>query len=643
MSRRNRQENLSGVQLFPFIAVLLCTIGSLLVVLVGVAQSARKRGAEEAATAKAAAALRAQEAPVDEVVLRELERLAAYRAELEAVRSKAAEQLRQDQGRLSHLEDHMRRLRDQLESLKVAAAELNAREGEHYDDREQATREIERLEQLIVESRKTIDELRDDMKSHAKSYAIVPYQGRRGTSRRPIYIECLEDEVILQPEGIRLTIEDFQPPIGPGNPLVAAIRAAREHLQRQEASGLADQPTVPYPLIIVRPSGVKFYYLVREAIQSWDSEFGYELVEEDWELRYAPADPQLAVVEYQAVELSRNRLRALAAAAPQAFGAYRGSGTDGWGSGWSGGGARGAGGYGNAGVASRGTRGAADDHGLEDGDDQIGQAPGTGTVGGDRFSTSTGGGTGNLGRGANESQQTAAGARNAGESGSNESGVSNESASARDGSQDKTGVNGQQSPVTTGPRGAGAGSQTEQLTEQSESTDGRPATRTYTGGSDAEQELDAMARAAASKNDPEHNAQRSKTKVRGKNWAIRNADPGMIPIRRTIQVVVRDDVMSILAEASAANQENMTGSEFKFADGPPAAYEALINAVDARIDSWGMAGKGLYWRPVVELKVVADGNHRVDDLMRLLQHSGIEVRGAAVAQHAEGGIHGTSR
>ena len=61
------------------------------------------------------------------------------------------------------------------------------------------------------------------MKQRPKSYAIVPYQGRQGTSRRPIYIECRANDVILQPEGVKLTIDDFRPPIGPGNPLVAAL------------------------------------------------------------------------------------------------------------------------------------------------------------------------------------------------------------------------------------------------------------------------------------------------------------------------------------------------------------------------------------------------------------------------------------
>ena len=327
MSRAKHPEHLNAVQLFPFVAVLLCTMGSLLIILVSVARSSKVRAVETAAAeqvaARAVAAAKRLSPAAEAAAKKELGQIAAYQSQLDTVRTRAAAKLREDQLRLSHLEDHMQRLREQLDSLKLSAAELNSLEGEHYDDRKQAQREVERLGQLIADSRKTIDELRAEMKRRPKSYAIVPYQGHRGTFRRPIYIECCENEVILQPEGVKLTMDDFRPPIGPGNPLVAAIRAAREYIMRYESNAAAGKEAEPYPLIIVRPKGVPFYYGVREAIQSWDSEFGYELVEEDWELKYSPADPQLASLEYQAADLARNRLRALAASAPQAYGAYR--------------------------------------------------------------------------------------------------------------------------------------------------------------------------------------------------------------------------------------------------------------------------------------------------------------------------------
>jgi hypothetical protein len=607
-------------------------MGSLLVLLVGVARSSKEQALEEAAVQQAAAQAAADVRAVAskesiEAARRELEKIAEYQAELDAVHSQAADQLHQDQARLSHLEDHMRRLREQLESLQLAAAELNSLEGEHYDDRKQAQQEIERLQQLIKESRKTIDELRADAKSRSKSYAIVPYQGRRGTHRRPVYIECREQDAVLQPEGVIFTIEDFRPPIGPGNPLVAALRAAREHIVRYESSTVTGKEAEPYPLIIVRPAGVRLYYYVREAIQSWDSEFGYELVEEDWDLKYAPADPQLAAVEYEAAELSRRRLQALAAAAPQAYGAYRGGGGGGgFGSGFGGG-------FGDGGS----------DDGDADPEYDVATAPST--VGGSpRLAAQPGGGRAvvvadraDVGRG----HVAAAEANGTGGGITDDRYAAKEPAGAKAASGMSSTASTTASPTAADPSRQ-RGSQQPPPQDVERQPDGSPASGAYSGGENPEQELEDMARAAAGKEN-DATATRNKTKARGKNWAIRNAGPGMIPIRRTIQVVVRGNALAILPEASATNEDSAAGREFQFSDLPEAAYEDLVSAVDKRIEDWGMAGQGLYWRPVVELKVSADGERRYDDLVRLLKHSGAEIRSGTVAQQDTGGARGTNR
>ncbi len=45
------------------------------------------------------------------------------------------------------------------------------------------------------------------------AYSVVPYLGTNGTRRRPIFIECLADRIVLQPEGIELAAEDFEEPL----------------------------------------------------------------------------------------------------------------------------------------------------------------------------------------------------------------------------------------------------------------------------------------------------------------------------------------------------------------------------------------------------------------------------------------------
>ncbi len=95
----------------------------------------------------------------------------------------------------------------------------------------------------------------------------MPYEGPNQTRRQPIYLECRRDAVVVQPEGIRLTDPDFEEPLGPGNPLAMALRAAREYmLARHEFDPQAGEP---YPLLLVRPEGINAYSAARAAMKSW--------------------------------------------------------------------------------------------------------------------------------------------------------------------------------------------------------------------------------------------------------------------------------------------------------------------------------------------------------------------------------------
>ena len=152
------------------------------------------------------------------------------------------------------------------------------------------------------------------------AYTIVPYQGAHGTRRRPIYLECQADRIILQPEGIVFGERDFAGPLDSGNPLDVALRAVREYLTEQQGRIGNGSPEEPYPLLLVRPSGISAYYAARAAMQSWGAEFGYELIGEDWDLEYFPADSALARAVAAAVEPARRRQRAALAAAPSHYG-----------------------------------------------------------------------------------------------------------------------------------------------------------------------------------------------------------------------------------------------------------------------------------------------------------------------------------
>jgi hypothetical protein len=620
MSRAQATDVSSPISLFPFIGVLLCTMGALLVVLIAVSPSAREVALRQSPVRSKSAAA--------ETSLRErekLDKLNSYIARLDQVRTEAEQKLRDDQLRLEHLETHMRSLQNQLQSLQIAAAELHALEEEHYDDREQAEREIERLQQLIGQMRDAISSIRAEQKTKKRSYALVPYEGSNGTFRRPIYIECRNDEVVLQPEGVRITLDDLQPPLGPGNALAAAVRAARVRLLQLHPEEGKYRDTEPYPLLIMRPSGVSIFGRAQRAIQEGDFDFGYELVEEEWDLKFPTPDPQLAIAAQQAVEQARIRQHALAAAAPRAYrhpglaaagrfdyqdaadgpfaiveraGSASAGDHDSLGGGSGGGGAPATGG-GAADAGATGTRGAASDNGPN---------RATGASGADQYDPHA--------------------SQHSGDSGT--SGVGNQQQANANNSAAPDSPNGYPGgplPNGVGPKSAASGSPNPPPPPGStvNQNQGNGGTSVTYGNSSP----------AGSNTIPQgvdySEMPMDLAKTRGNDWALKRKGGRSVPIRRPIRVVVRGDRITILSDDPAPISHKPTERTVMLRQATVESIEELVTAIDSQIDGWGTAGDGMYWRPVLQLHVAPDGARRFQDLSRLLKNSGLELETPATA------------
>ena len=205
----------------------------------------------------------------------------------------------------------------QLEQYQNTVAELDNIEKSDRQKTGQSQAELQRMRDQIASAQQQLGETRKAAAGRNRSYAVVPYEGPNQTRRRPIYLECRADAVILQPEGIRLTEADFDGPMGPSNPLAAALRAAREYMSA--AQEFDPQAGEPYPLLLVRPEGIGAYYAAREAMKSWGCDFGYELVGNDWTLAYQQPDPRLANVVREAIASARVTQERLIAAAPRQY------------------------------------------------------------------------------------------------------------------------------------------------------------------------------------------------------------------------------------------------------------------------------------------------------------------------------------
>ncbi len=310
ISNRRGRRAAPSFSLFPFLAVLICTMGALVLLLLSVTREARLQAVRESSAKNAQR--QSSIASEMEMVQWRVEQLKKSRAETEA-------QLTEARLALGHIEDHGRRLRNQFQDLSQQAkkaSEEGLKAGRMVAAGEA---ELKQIEEQIAVAQRQLDFARQTIAGRPKSYAIIPYDGRNNTRRRPIYIECRGDAVVLQPENIAFGEADFDQPLGPGNPLAAAVRAAREQMLLQSR---ADQQNMgePYPLLLVRPAGIAAYDAALEAMKSWGAEFGYELISEDWQLKYPPPDPVLARVVKQAVDLARLEHSRLIAAAPSRYG-----------------------------------------------------------------------------------------------------------------------------------------------------------------------------------------------------------------------------------------------------------------------------------------------------------------------------------
>ena len=296
--RRRRGMETPAVQLFPFLAVLICTFGVLIVLLVLVVKRADVKANRIQAEVKENSEMELN----DFKTKRDL--LFFQNQAFEVNRSELRQQVQDARQRRSYLIESLRELEEKRRLAAIEYAQLQARQTTPSLGKELslAADEIEKLESdlVLARSKQSVQQ--------PTTYSIVPYRGSVGTHRRPIYLECRNDGIFFQPAGIRLTKKDFLPGLQAGNPLDEAFLAVRDYWNRNDLAGKEGDP---YPLIVVRPGGVKNYSIVRHAMKSWDDEFGYELVAEDLDIDFGSQDAMMDREIQIAIDRARRQQQAL--------------------------------------------------------------------------------------------------------------------------------------------------------------------------------------------------------------------------------------------------------------------------------------------------------------------------------------------
>jgi hypothetical protein len=670
MTRRRRSTG-DTITLFPFLAVLICTVGSLIVLLVVVVQQA-KANAEDVSEQQAEQQAKIEE-QIDRVKL-EVEDL-RWQAELLAgSRDATTAELRRSQDELSYLEDEIRQLRVRLEQAADEAAHIEALAAKESDQAGTAEAHLAALREKLDYARESLAQARDVFQKREVSYALLPYVGPNGTRRQPIYIECLADRVILQPEGIELLGPDFQAPITDDNPLAAALRAKREFMQ--DAADRQVEP--PYPLIVVRPDGAQAYAAARAAMSSWEDEFGYELVDADMKLTYPEFDPGLAAVAREAVAEARARREMLKSIAPARFGrpqqrlltasssggfvarsdsagpggrAAQGGGAGGFGGGRDanamdgnaplpfgnprgsiGGEGNGQGnGQGNAAKLAGGfaDRSAAARDGVQGAGFEGMTSEGAGAIAGNGRGGSRSGASRGGARGASAGDPAARG--NAANGSTRPGGLAQAAQSNQRGNggaarqaADPPSSSGPSQASATGSAAGGAGSSGGNVVASSAGGAGNAAAAGANAGATGGAAGSAGGGGAGggAPGSPGAPSAESLADSRGRGWGLPESAGSTTGITRPIPLACYADRVVIFPEDPYQGRPFELKVEGLMRD----EIDLLITQIWQRMDSWGMAGVRMYWKPVLQVQVQQGGDARYEELVALLQDSGIVVK-----------------
>ncbi len=609
MRRRRIKEDNGRVSLFPFLAVLICTMGALLVLLVVISKRAQAKAQEERAAAIAESAAEpdseivaapVEPTPTDEDAEKKRAELLAEVQQLEQLQADAKKALADRRDALSHLEDHTRRLNEERARLIQAVEHLEKEGGSENDDLDKLQTELKRVQKQLADSEKLLAEATAQAGAKKPSFAIIPFDGRNGTFRRPIYLECRTDSVVLQPEGIVFEDRDFEGDLHSDNPLAAALRAAGEYLARSRPNEIGEIGR-PYPLLIVKPSSITKYYEARAAMEAWKDEFGYEMVNEDWDVAFPPPDPQLAQVIQMAVDVARRRqklqqiasesmARELAARArmPVDDGPQSGPG------------------FGRFIPAKKSS--------TDDGDDARGG--GSSNVGNRYGATGyNGGGSGGT-QGPSSSASLASSPPPPGEGPNN--GLAGQMQSS-----------GSNPPPGTSPQPLGAspqplGSPPQIGSRQPQAPPGQAPTHAPQDASSERNPLrpagsaSGVRQSASQSINPQK--QESIADIRGENWALPGAGRGLVAVTRQVRVECLSDRLVIVGRDGRTSQQviPLPGSTRE-------EVEKFVSAVWEYMESWGIAGRGMYWKPVLNVYVRPGAEQRADELKELLNQSGLEV------------------
>ncbi len=325
-----RQVQLS-VTLFPFLAVLVCAMGSLILLLLVMTRKIREDQQTQHVSPVNAVAPEPEMPPAPIFLDRsaELNQLTKDTAELETSTRTMRETVTHLQQEVAALRTLVTTRRAELQTLRAALTKPHVTEPSATTaadaakdlrtlkaEEQRLTAELSAAEAELLDKRDALaraeDELREsELRLFQKSSALVALRQRTaraeaaaekstgtetlleftnptGTSRIPIVINVTRNGYELLPAELKISASDMEQFPVRDNPLLSAVYAVHRH--RSGSSVVAE----PYVLLLVRPGGSLPFYGAQRIFQEARIHYGYELLQPETQLLAGPLDPSEA-------------------------------------------------------------------------------------------------------------------------------------------------------------------------------------------------------------------------------------------------------------------------------------------------------------------------------------------------------------
>ena len=114
----------------------------------------------------------------------------------------------------------------------------------------------------------------------------------------------------------------------------------------------------------------------------------------------------------------------------------------------------------------------------------------------------------------------------------------------------------------------------------------------------------------------------SLSESRGRDWALPENALGATGLTRPIRLACHPDRLVLLPEDRGKEKPQVLRVGGQLDE----QVDNLVSQVWERMEGWGIAGPGMYWKPILMVEVAPDGEQRYAELNRLLQNSGITVK-----------------